>query len=51
MSGKVEWETKLAGEIAYPDEHNVSQPLTGFGLGKGILLVPNGTKLTAFVNR
>lgn len=37
----------LGEPIAVPDEHNVSRPLSGLGAGEGVLLVPNGTTLTA----
>lgn len=50
-TGSVVWRSDVGGAILPPDEHNVSQPLTGLGLGRGILLVPHGSKLTAFVNR
>jgi outer membrane protein assembly factor BamB len=49
MTGAVEWQTQLEGPIHAPDEHNVSQPLTGLGLGRDVLLVPHGSKLSAFV--
>ncbi|HEX2058728.1 MAG TPA: PQQ-binding-like beta-propeller repeat protein [Actinomycetota bacterium] len=49
-SGQVAWRGKVGTGIVGPDEHNVSVPVTGLGLGRGILVVPNGRHLTAFVD-
>lgn len=50
-SGNVVWKTDVGPAIRGPDEHNVSEPVAGFGLGEAILVVPNGRRLTAYVNR
>lgn len=49
--GRVAWSTDVGPTIRGPDEHNVSEPVAGFGLGEAILVVPNGRRLTAFVNK
>lgn len=50
-NGAVAWRGTVGASILGPDEQNSSDPGTGFGLGRGILLVPHGDQLTAFVNR
>jgi outer membrane protein assembly factor BamB len=47
--GTSAWSTTVASGVPAPDEQNVSQPLTGLGVGEGTLLVPTGSTLTAFV--
>jgi outer membrane protein assembly factor BamB len=39
-SGRVEWSTNVGANIPPPEEHNSTSPLTGFGAGDGILLIP-----------
>lgn len=47
-AGTVAWSTAVGGSIAAPDEHNVSQPLTGMGAANGTLVVPAGSGLVAY---
>jgi len=47
-TGSQVWSKNAGASIEGPDEHNVSQPLTGFGAGEGYLIVPAGSKLTAW---
>jgi outer membrane protein assembly factor BamB len=47
-TGSPIWSKNAGGAIAGPDEHNVSQSLTGFGAGEGYLIVPAGNVLTAW---
>jgi outer membrane protein assembly factor BamB len=47
-SGAVEWTADVGEPIPYPDEQNVSQPLTGFGASEGRFIVPSATKLNVF---
>src|SRR5436190_1625241 len=42
------WSTTAGTSIPYIDEHNVSQPLTGFAAGEGLLVIPTSTTLVAF---
>jgi outer membrane protein assembly factor BamB len=46
-TGQEVWSTNLGVTIVGPDEHNVSQPLTGMGAGSGLLIVPAGNILVA----
>jgi len=45
---QIMWGANAGAPIEGPDEHNVSQPLTGFGAGEGYLIVPAGSKLSAW---
>lgn len=47
-TGQQVWSTTAGTSIPYVDEHNVSQPLTGFAAGEGILVVPTNNKLVAY---
>jgi len=47
-TGQQVWSTTAGASIPYVDEHNVSQPLTGFAAGEGILVIPTNTKLVAY---
>jgi len=47
-SGQEVWSTNVGVGIPGPDEHNVSQPLTGLGAGEGLLVIPAGNLLIAF---
>ena len=46
--GHIAWSTNVGSSILAPDEQNVSQPLTGLGVGGGLLVVPAGTALVAY---
>ncbi|MBI5428907.1 MAG: Ig-like domain-containing protein [Nitrosomonadales bacterium] len=48
VTGVQIWSGTAGAAIAAPDEHNVSQPLTGFGAGEGYLVVPAGNVLSAW---
>ncbi|MEK6335637.1 MAG: PQQ-binding-like beta-propeller repeat protein [Acidobacteriota bacterium] len=48
-TGQQVWSTTAGTSIPYVDEHNVSQPLTGFAAGEGILVIPTNNKLVAYV--
>src|SRR4030095_16525558 len=47
-TGQQFWSITAGTSIPYVDEHNVSQPLTGFAAGEGILVVPTNNKLVAY---
>jgi outer membrane protein assembly factor BamB len=47
-SGQQVWTTNVGSTIPYVDEHNSSQPLTGFGAGEGLLVIPTSTTLIAY---
>lgn len=47
-TGLERWSGSAGAAILGPDEQNVSQPLTGFGAGEGYLVVPAGSRLTAW---
>ncbi|GLZ29399.1 hypothetical protein Lesp02_15890 [Lentzea sp. NBRC 105346] len=47
-TGAQVWSADAGAPINGPDEHNVSQPLTGFGAGGGLLVVPASTRLVAY---
>lgn len=47
-TGQQVWSTNVGMGIPYVDEHNVSQPLTGFAAGEGILVIPTKTTLVAY---
>lgn len=47
-TGALRWTGAAGAAISAPDEHNAVQPLTGFGVGEGLLVVPAGSTLTAW---
>jgi outer membrane protein assembly factor BamB len=47
-TGHLVWKTLVGMSIPAPDEQNVSQPLTGFAVGGGYLIVPTSTSLIAY---
>lgn len=47
-TGRQVWSTNAGTGIPYVDEHNVSQPLTGFAAGEGLLVIPTKTTLVAY---
>lgn len=47
-TGTQRWSGAAGAPIPSPDEQNVSQPLTGLGAGEGYLVVPAGSRLTAW---
>jgi outer membrane protein assembly factor BamB len=47
-TGQQVWVTTAGSSIPYVDEHNVSQPLTSFAAGEGLLVVPTSTTLVAY---
>src|SRR5262249_54821269 len=47
-SGQVVWAANVGPSIPYVDEQNLSQPLTGFAAGEGIIVIPTTTTLVAF---
>lgn len=47
-NGSPVWSTNVGSGISGPDEQNVSQPLTGLGAGRGVLVVPAGDELAAY---
>src|ERR1041385_2427894 len=47
-TGTPVWSTTVGSPIPYVDEQNVSQPLTGFAAGEGILVIPTETTLVAY---
>jgi len=47
-TGAQVWVGSAGGAISAPDEQNVVQPLTGFGAGEGLLVVPAGNVLTGW---
>jgi len=47
-TGQQVWVTQAGSSIPYVDEHNVSQPLTSFAAGEGLLVVPTSTTLVAY---
>jgi outer membrane protein assembly factor BamB len=46
--GQQAWVTTAGTSIPYVDEHNVSQPTTGFAAAEGLLVVPTSTTLVAY---
>lgn len=48
--GSEAWSTNVGAAIPAPDEHNVSQPLTGLAAGQRLLVVPAGNLLVAYGN-
>ncbi|HSE17921.1 MAG TPA: PQQ-binding-like beta-propeller repeat protein [Pyrinomonadaceae bacterium] len=47
-AGQQAWVTNTGDSIPYVDDFNLSQPLTGFAAGEGLLVVPTSTKLIAY---
>jgi outer membrane protein assembly factor BamB len=47
-TGHATWSADVGAPITPPDEHNVSQPLTGLGAGGRSVIVPASTTLTAY---
>ncbi|WP_255949965.1 outer membrane protein assembly factor BamB family protein [Streptomyces odontomachi] len=47
-TGESVWSTDVGAPIHGPDEHNVSQPLTGLGAGGGLVVVPASHTLVAY---
>src|SRR5687767_216294 len=47
-TGQQVWVTNTGDSIPFVDEQNVSQPLTSFAAGEGLLVVPTNTKLIAY---
>lgn len=47
-TGAQAWTTTVGTSIPYIDEQNLSQPLTGFAAGEGILVIPTTTTLVAY---
>ena len=47
-TGQQVWSTTAGSSIPYVDEQNVSQPLTSFAAGEGLLVVSTSTTLVAF---
>jgi outer membrane protein assembly factor BamB len=47
-TGVERWSGDAGAGILGPDEHNVSSPLTGLGVGEGYLVVPAGSQVTAW---
>ncbi|MFI0898334.1 PQQ-binding-like beta-propeller repeat protein [Streptomyces sp. NPDC020983] len=47
-TGEPVWSTDVGAPVEAPDEHNVSQPLTGLGAGGGLVVVPATNLLVAY---
>lgn len=47
-TGESVWSTDVGASINEPDEHNVSEPLTGLGAGGGLVVVPATNLLVAY---
>jgi outer membrane protein assembly factor BamB len=47
-TGQQVWTTNTGSSIPYVDEQNLSQPLTSFAAGEGLLVIPTSTKLIAY---
>src|SRR5687767_334486 len=47
-TGQQVWVTQSGTSIPFVDEHNVSQPVTSFASGEGLLVVPTSTTLVAY---
>jgi outer membrane protein assembly factor BamB len=47
-TGRPVWSTDVGASINEPDEHNVSEPLTGLGAGGGLVVVPATNLLVAY---
>ena len=42
------WTGTVGAQVNRPDEHNLSEPLTGLGAGEGLIVVPASSLLVAF---
>ena len=49
-TGEVVTTVNVGSAVPAPDEHNVSQPLTGMAVGLGHLVVPGTNTLTVYGN-
>ena len=47
-SGASVWNGTVGAQVNRPDEHNLSEPLTGLGAGEGLIVVPASNLLVAF---
>lgn len=47
-TGQQVWVTTAGASIPYVDEHNSSQPTTGFAAAEGLLVIPTSTTLVAY---
>ena len=47
-TGQQVWQTNTGNSIPYVDEINLSQPLTSFAAGEGLLVIPTSTTLVAY---
>jgi outer membrane protein assembly factor BamB len=47
-TGQQVWSTNTGDSIPYVDDFNLSQPVTGFAAGEGLLVIPTSTKLIAY---
>jgi outer membrane protein assembly factor BamB len=47
-TGRTVWSAPLGAPVQPPDEHNLSEPLTGLAAGQGILAVPATNLLVAY---
>ena len=47
-TGQQVWVTTAGTSIPFVDEQNISQPLTSFAAGEGVLVVPTSTTLVAY---
>ena len=47
-TGQQVWVTTAGSSIPYVDEQNVSQPVTSFAAGEGLLVVPTSTTFVAY---
>ncbi|MFL6204861.1 MAG: PQQ-binding-like beta-propeller repeat protein, partial [Acidimicrobiales bacterium] len=47
-TGELMWTTDVGSPIRPPDEHNVSEPVTGLGAGEGLIVVPATDRLVAY---
>jgi outer membrane protein assembly factor BamB len=50
LDGGILWRGDVGFPILGPDEQNVSQPITGLAAGDGLILVPAGKNLIAYVS-
>jgi outer membrane protein assembly factor BamB len=47
-TGTLEWSASAGASFEWPDEHNVSGPLAGSGIGNGLLVMATSRGLVAF---
>jgi outer membrane protein assembly factor BamB len=50
VTGTPVWSTDVGAPILPPDEHNVSEPVTGLGAGNGLIVVPASNLLAAYAH-